>query len=61
MMEPDAPFYLTDNHFKSSLQGQWFKAQAMAVVESVGFFFKRAITRGGGGTTKALGTGFVYL
>ena len=36
MMEPDAPFYLTVNHFKSSIQGQqndctWFKAQAMGV------------------------------
>ena len=31
MMEPDAPFYLTVNHFKSSIQGQqndstWFEA-----------------------------------
>ena len=31
MMEPDAPFYLTVNHFKSSVQGQWFKAQGMGV------------------------------
>lgn len=31
MMEPDAPFYLTVNHFKSSVQGPWFKAQAMGV------------------------------
>ena len=36
MMEPDAPFYLTVNPFKSSIQGQqndctWFKAQAMGV------------------------------
>ena len=36
MMEPDAPFYLTVNHFKSSIQGQqndctWFKAKAMGV------------------------------
>ena len=36
MLEPDAPFYLTVNHFKSSVQGQqrdctWFKAQPMGV------------------------------
>ena len=32
MMEPDASFYLTVNHFKSSVQVQWFnKAQAMGV------------------------------
>ena len=36
MMEPDAPFYLTVNHFKSSIHGQlnactWFKAKAMGV------------------------------
>ena len=24
MMEPDAPFYLTVNHFKSSVHEQWF-------------------------------------
>jgi len=34
MLEPDAPFYLTVNHFKSSVQGQqkgctWIKAQPM--------------------------------
>ena len=36
MLEPDAPFYLTVNHFKSSVQGQqndcfWYKAQPMGV------------------------------
>ena len=36
MMEPDAPFHLTVNNFKSSIQGPqndctWFKAQAMGV------------------------------
>ena len=35
MMEPDAPFYLTVNHFKSIQRQQndctWFKAQAMGV------------------------------
>ena len=36
MLEPDVPFYLTVNHFKSSVQGQqrdctWFKAQPMGV------------------------------
>ena len=36
MLEPDAPFYLTVNHFKPSVQGQqndriWFKAQPMGV------------------------------
>ena len=35
-MEPDAPFHLTVNHFKPSIQGPqndctWFKAQAMGV------------------------------
>ena len=36
MLEPDAPFYLTVDQFKSSVQGQqndctWFKAQHMGV------------------------------
>lgn len=36
MLEPDAPFYLMVNHFKSSVQGwqndcTWFKAQPMGV------------------------------
>lgn len=36
MLEPDASFYLTVNHFKSSVQGQqndstWFKPQPMRV------------------------------
>ena len=36
MMEPDVPFHLTANHFKSSIQAQqndctWFKAQAKGV------------------------------
>ena len=36
MLEPDAPFYLTVNHFKSSVQGRqndwtWFKTQPMGV------------------------------
>lgn len=36
MLEPDAPFYLTVNHFKSSVQGRqndctWFKAQPIGV------------------------------
>ena len=35
-LEPDSPFYLTVNHFKSSVQGQqndctWFKVQPMRV------------------------------
>ena len=36
MLEPDAPFYLMVNHFKSSVQGRqndctWFKVQPMGV------------------------------
>lgn len=36
MLEPDAPFYLTVDHFKSSVQGRqndctWFKAQPIGV------------------------------
>ena len=34
MLAPDAPFYLTVSHFKSSVQGQWFKAQARGVTVS---------------------------
>ena len=31
MLAPEAPFYLTVNHLKSSVQGQWFKAHAIGV------------------------------